>query len=678
MRMRSGAIGALLLLATCTEEHPGDTPGSRLESAHAALGNVPPTEVATWTRVGPTVQGPDQRYLQSAAFDDNRKVLMMFGGFPGENSAAGLPGLRDLWEWDPATFTWTNRTPAGNKPNMRGGAGMVFDSARNNLVIFGGCSDVGNGYVDFADIWEWNPKTGAFSDRTNSDQGPGFRSEQGMVFEKSTGKVLLFGGALANTAGQEGYDRTVALGDTWEWDPVQGEWKQLQPSSAPSARYDSALVWDSQRSLAVLFGGMEKPQAGLMGVPKQDIWEWDPATQNWSERTTTGLKPSSRYGHAMAYDPGRGVTVLVGGWDIANTNETWEYKVTDLGNGEGCAAATASSCASGFCVEGVCCGVAACSGACQSCSVAGHEGTCVRAAPGTEVPGSCAGGQACDGNGNCKAKNGLACGSASACASGFCVDGVCCENACDGTCVSCNQAGRAGKCSAYAVGSDPENECGVGSDPCRLICNGAGACDAPQSGTPCGPCGFCDGTGTCASPDPSPCGTVTGGVGGTGGVASAGTGGRGGAGGAAGSVASSTSGFGGSATGGAGGTGGTTTTGGAGGAVASGGAGGSASSGGGASGRGGAGGVGGSRDGGGDSIPPDAGSPDGSRDSIGPEAGGAAQLHRAGCDCTHRVRAGVSPWPSVLPLARPTCSAVRATSTRSSTRPGSGTGVPGR
>jgi len=101
------------------------------------------------------------------------------------------------------------------------------------------------------------------------------RSQHGMVFEKSTGKVLLFGGGVASGDSLDSANQTlvsVALGDTWEWDPATGKWTQLQPASTPSARYDSALVWDSKRSRAVLFGGMEKPQAGLNGVPKQDTW----------------------------------------------------------------------------------------------------------------------------------------------------------------------------------------------------------------------------------------------------------------------------------------------------------------------------------------------------------------------------------------------------------------------
>jgi MYXO-CTERM domain-containing protein len=1113
MKLRNSAAATLLLLTTCSENDPGNSP--RLESSHLALGTVPATEVATWTRIGaPTSPLPNPRYMQATAFDEDRQVLVMFGGWSGVSSnSGGMAASQDIWEWAPAAGTWTNRTPAGTKPSPRAGASMVYDSVHKNFVIFGGRSTSG---YDYEDTWAWDPASATFTDATTS--GPSARSQHTMVFEKSTGKVLLFGGGRADAgssiwpetnfysdpnqrprsgASPSGTGIALAFGDTWEWDPSAGSWTQLTPTTTPSARYDSALVWDSKRNLAVLFGGIQKDQADENGIPQADTWEWNPTAKAWNLRPTTATTPKARWGHAMAYDPGRAMVVLAGGkswqtyvglgevwdwdpatgnwaqrltgnessvpagrmyaslltdsarsrldllagitfstslpyggyqptasgevwefepasakftnrsavqswpsqrwgnaitfcpatgktylfggqspnydllndlwewdgsswsqipgdvrptrradpamaydpsrkslilfggltfpsapysdaalnlcdtwewnsgtrawsqlfpapsppctggagmvtdaghsklllfggesainavweWDGAKTtwtnrtpapgavtpgsswgpnggplmafddarqkmflfqgqstwqgtssnsvfwewdpvsagwglrdsgdfvdfgdlpfpviaydsrrrrmvvptnaagvigsttaiktweldskgptwylrdlatgptslsagpsgytstatmafdsqrgvmvlfgagpndgsalSETWEYKVGSLANGEGCTAATASTCASGFCVDGVCCSTASCSGVCQSCSVAGKEGTCASAAPGTEVSGSCADGQACAAGGGCKAKNGTACSSASACASGVCVDGVCCDGPCDGTCVSCNQASRAGKCSPNAAGSDPQNECGLGSGVCRSTCNGAGACDYPQNGTLCGPCQTCDGEGACQDPYTDNCSTGgtggggggggtggagsiiggAGGVGGVGGVATSGggsiiggtiIGGAGGRGASGGSIFGSTSlgGAGGVGSGGSGGRGGAGVAGaiaaGAGGTggVASGGSGGHAGTIVGGAGAGGAGsapsggsgghtgtisgGAGGSGDGGGansspdagrDSIPPDAGSPDGRRDARPPDAGSTGRLGHKSCDC---------------------------------------------
>ncbi len=91
---------------------------------------------------------------------------------------------------------------------------------------------------------------------------------------------------------------------------------------------------------------------------------------------------------------------------------------------------------------------------------------------------------------------GAACGAGEECLSGLCVDGVCCDKACDGSCEACNLPDTLGTCSPYAGGSDPEQECGI----CNA-CNGLGAC-APfgvgdDPGDACGLCQVCGPEGTC-------------------------------------------------------------------------------------------------------------------------------------------------------------------------------------
>ena len=918
MKPRNGALAALFLLATCNEESPQPS-SANVESAKQALGTIAASEVATWQQVGGSLI-PAARYLQAAAFDDARKVFVMFGGQVWSNVYGTPSPSQEIWEWSPATGKWSNRASAGTMPDARSGAAMTFDSQRKKFILFGGRA--GSGY-DYEDTWEWDPATGVWTDLTGAGNHPSARSQHAMVYEKSTGKILLFGGGRSGSNSGDPAGITVSLGDTWELDPVAQTWTAVQVSAGPTARHDLGMVWDGTRNKAVLFGGMQMDIAGATGIPKQDTWEWDAAASTWSERTALGKKPSARYAHAMAFDGSRGKAVVVGGWDITSggsladmwdwdptsgawtqrltgsennlpsarmyaslvsddsrsrlelvageaayspsgyygsggstgiympgplppgypsqgnastaevwelepvapaftdrtvpldlpsprmdqamaynpstglvyvfggsdssgqtfndlwswdgkswaqvnastpppprsgagmaydparkslimfggsanygqtfyndtwewtpsggwkqlmptsspsailhhgmvtdttrnkillfggetanyypvmpipyypdagigigsstpnmvwewdggqmtwtnrtpivsgntptpraypplaydegrkklfyydttsmvmdssktpaifwewdpvsagwsertttdsltytyqiyaaydsvrrrevfltdaidnttgqnqtwevesgaptwyvralpntpsqrsgssmvfdsgrgvvvvfggapsngsgpSTETWEYKVTALGNGEGCTAAFASSCASGNCVDGVCCESASCTGPCKSCDVAGSEGKCVLAMAGTEVPGSCSNGQACDSTGACKSRNGQACTGASTCASGYCTDGVCCDSACTGTCVSCNQAGRQGQCTPYTAGTDPQGECQGGSDLCKSTCDGVGACVFPAYGSPCASCMACDGMGTCDAYD---------------------------------------------------------------------------------------------------------------------------------------------------------------------------------
>ncbi len=95
----------------------------------------------------------------------------------------------------------------------------------------------------------------------------------------------------------------------------------------------------------------------------------------------------------------------------------------------------------------------------------------------------------------CVAKQapGAACTGTDQCSSGFCVDGVCCDKACSGTCYACTKAkkgtGDDGTCGPIAAGTDPDNECP--SDPvstCQRngFCDGAGTCGFYAVGTACG------------------------------------------------------------------------------------------------------------------------------------------------------------------------------------------------
>ena len=91
--------------------------------------------------------------------------------------------------------------------------------------------------------------------------------------------------------------------------------------------------------------------------------------------------------------------------------------------------------------------------------------------------------------------NGSACAQNSECGSGFCVEGVCCNTACSGTCQSCLQAnkgngatGATGVCGNVRGGIDPYDACqAISNDTCSFtgLCNGQGACAKATPGTSC-------------------------------------------------------------------------------------------------------------------------------------------------------------------------------------------------
>jgi hypothetical protein len=327
MKSSNGAITTLFLLAACSEGVPGTSSG--IESRPRGLGTIPASESATWRKVG-FRSTPDPVYLQAAAFDSARQVVVMFGGTKGVVDGSGnpLPPNQETWEWSPTTGKWTELTGTGRKPTARSGAVMVYDSKRAKFVLFGGRA--GGGF-NYQDTWELDPATALWTDVTSAGVQPPARSQAGMVYQASTGKILLFGGGRSDTSSNDVAAVMASAGDTWELDPATHVWSALKPALAPSARHDLGLVWDSNRNKAVLFGGVQVDIPGVPGIPKQDTWEWDPATAEWQERTGAGSKPASRYGHAMAFDASRGKVVMLGGLVIdsgVNAADLWEWTST--------------------------------------------------------------------------------------------------------------------------------------------------------------------------------------------------------------------------------------------------------------------------------------------------------------------------------------------------------------
>lgn len=193
--------------------------------------------------------------------------------------------------------------------------------------------------------------------------------------------------------------------------------------------------------------------------------------------------------------------------------------------------ATGADCAPKACVDGTELGVSRCdaSGQCvpsdqRSC---GYY-ACARGTPTCMV--SCSGSADCARGAFCENEacqpgraSGAPCGTQEECASRSCVDGVCCEDACEGACEACTAAkkgdGEDGVCGPIAMGTDPDAECTQSPvSTCGKIdtCDGAGACSLHPAGEVClgtvcaGLASLqgtsnCDGNGVCVAGPVSDC-----------------------------------------------------------------------------------------------------------------------------------------------------------------------------
>ncbi|MGZ3452082.1 MAG: MYXO-CTERM sorting domain-containing protein [Polyangiales bacterium] len=131
--------------------------------------------------------------------------------------------------------------------------------------------------------------------------------------------------------------------------------------------------------------------------------------------------------------------------------------------GASCTAGGAAGCASGFCVDGVCCSTSSCTAG-LSCNLTGSLGKCAK-------------------------PKGVACASSAECGTGFCVDGVCCDTGCTGQCQACDGSGSVGTCKAIAGVPHGTRAACVGSGgECGAVCDGTDGttCHYPTGTKSCG------------------------------------------------------------------------------------------------------------------------------------------------------------------------------------------------
>ncbi len=229
------------------------------------------------------------------------------------------------------------------------------------------------------------------------------------------GTVLVVGGSTSSsiTAAVERYD------------PAKNQWTTMPPLA--SARSMHSATWLDSGAVLVT-GGLDATSSALRSSEL-----FDPKTERW---VVSGLLDHGRFTHmAAALADG---AVLVSGGEYQSTAEI--YRPAD--SGQPCE--VGPQCASGHCVDRVCCNEV-CSGTCVTCALAGAEGTCSPAAPGTDPHRSCGQGgpcdNVCDATSACVSRVGLACEATTCTADGTAaIEGSMCSaigGACTKVTVSC-------------------------------------------------------------------------------------------------------------------------------------------------------------------------------------------------------------------------------------------------
>jgi len=270
-----------------------------------------------------------------------------------------------------------------------------------------------------------------------------------------SGKILVTGGK--NTVG--------VLASAEIYNPSTDSWRSVGFMSTPRYLHTASVV----AGKVIIAGGV-----GSDGNPLASVEAFDPATETWSSLADL---PWSRGLHTATVVDKVGQLLVAGGWGpqpySPGNGMLWvtaTYATCNLiscNQPPGACNSPEGTCSAGTCSYGYLSAGSTGSPSCAPYVCGGTSGSCPSSC---STDSQCASADYCSG-GACvpRGSNSTVCTAANQCASGNCVDGVCCDTACDGTCDTCNVAGKVGTCSPLVAGS-------AGGPSCApYVCNGVSA-----------------------------------------------------------------------------------------------------------------------------------------------------------------------------------------------------------
>jgi uncharacterized protein (TIGR03437 family) len=225
-----------------------------------------------WRDVSPASNAarPKARYGSTAIFDPASRSLVQFAGFTSESGR-----FQDTQSFSLSSNTWTDWTPAGDKPQVRCLLSSAFDRANRRMVIYGGQR---NGPLD--DLWSFDIAQRRWTNLTPATRPAGrwFSS----TFIDRDGRFILFGG----------FASSGNTNDLWSFDFSNNQWTKVEIANPPSPRNGMMAAYIESENRLIVFGGASNN--GLMN----DLWELRANTPS----TVAAVSAASFDGSALAIE----------------------------------------------------------------------------------------------------------------------------------------------------------------------------------------------------------------------------------------------------------------------------------------------------------------------------------------------------------------------------------------
>jgi hypothetical protein len=232
--------------------------------------------------------------------------FILFGGW----NTGGWLG--DTWLYDCASQTWAELHPAA-APEARNSFGFCCDEANGVVVLYGGYTDA---LPDMGDTWLYDYSANTWTEASPEVSPPALYGCE-MIYDPSTGAVLLFGGHYYEN------DRDFFVRSIWEYDVAANMWTERPTQSGPSERYWQNTAYNAEDGTVIIFGGRR------LGSQYDDTWLYSQGDDSWT-RLSAAHRPRARFQSAFAYDPGHDAAVLFGGFTFENRQSFGDTWILDL------------------------------------------------------------------------------------------------------------------------------------------------------------------------------------------------------------------------------------------------------------------------------------------------------------------------------------------------------------
>jgi len=260
----------------------------------------------SWTNMN-TTEKPSSRYSTSMVYDSTLDCVVLFGGNERYQSIffGPDPDMKDdTWIYNFTENSWTNMNPL-TKPSARDGHSMVYDCKNNQTILFGGWD---KNLYDVGDTWIYNYSSNAWINM-NPTTKPNAREDHSMIYDSTHNSVILFGGLVGRDVDNS----------WWFYNYSGNSWSRAIP--IPLSRTRHSMTYDSTHNQVILFGGINKN-----GNLNEETWIYTCSNNSWKNMNPT-TKPSARMGHSMVYDSTHDQVILFGGYigGVEDSDETWIY-----------------------------------------------------------------------------------------------------------------------------------------------------------------------------------------------------------------------------------------------------------------------------------------------------------------------------------------------------------------